>query len=177
MKFKKIADTHVQVTTADGTVYDFKKREDIPLTRWLASMPYQVQDELKITFNTLYDFTDRFTELAQKDTIGKAELQNELARLAGMLREKVRIAEDIETVRLQLASVFWILHGEDETTLDPLVMAKKVEIMKANRAAHAFFFGNPIPIELSEITVTADTVLFLAQMKAVHRAMNMQPAT
>jgi len=175
MKFKKISDTHVEITDAAGAKYELKKREDIPLTRWIASMPYQIQDELQITFAGLRYFTDAFDALAKKENVGKTEIQNELARLSAMLQEKMRIAEDIATIKLQLACVFWLFNDEDETQLDPMVMVKKLQAMKTTQASYDFFLRNPLPTEISETIVTVDTVLFLAQVKEMWNALQMQP--
>ena len=175
MKFKKENDNHVKIQTADGTWYELHKKTDIPVTRWLAAKPYQIQDELKITFAGLMLFIDNYAALAKKDNISKAELQNEVNRYTEMLRQKVLMAQDIDTIRLQLAAVFWLFTDENESELDPSVMAKKIEAMKSSTSAYNFFLRSPIPLELSEITLSVDTLLFLAQLNQVQKAYQTQP--
>ncbi len=172
MQFKKITDKHVQITTSDGTKYELKKVEAVPVTRWVNSSPYQVQDELKITFEGLFKFIDLFDKLSKLDGTSKAEIQNEIARLNGLLREKVLMAQEIDTIKLQLASVFWLFPDEDQKELDPMLMAQKVQLMKSSQAAYSFFLRSPIPFQLSETTVTIDTVLFLGQMTAIQSALS-----
>ena len=74
MVFKKLSETHVQITTADGTKYELNKRTDIPLTRWLAAKPYQIQDELKITFAGLNLFIEKLEGIGKNDKQSKAEI-------------------------------------------------------------------------------------------------------
>lgn len=176
MKFKKENDNHVKIQTADGAWYELHKKSNIQFTRWLNASPYQLQDELKITLPGLMLFIDTFAALAKKDNISKAELQNEISRLSEMLRQKVLMALDIDTIRLQLASIYWQFPDENPDELDISVMAKKVEVMKANTASYSFFLRSPLPKEISELTLEIGTVLFLAQMKQVQEAFKMQPA-
>lgn len=180
MIFKKLSDTQVKVQTADGTWYELNKRTDIPLTRWLAAKPYQIQDELKITFAGLNLFIEKFNTLAKSDKLTKAEIQTELANLTSLLTQKIMMAEDIITIRLQLASVFWLFKDEDPDVLDVNVMAKKVEVMKANDAAFRFFLRSPLPEGILQTTFTPDTLLFLVQMKQIQAALqdtsNLPPA-
>jgi len=47
--------------------------------------------------------------------------------------------------------------------------------MKTTQASYDFFLRNPLPTEISETIVTVDTVLFLAQVKEMWNALQMQP--
>lgn len=141
MKFKKENDNHVKIQTADGAWYELHKKSNIQFTRWLNASPYQLQDELKITLPGLMLFIDTFAALAKKDNISKAELQNEISRLSEMLRQKVLMALDIDTIRLQLASIYWQFPDENPDELDISVMAKKSRSNESQYSLLQFFFA------------------------------------
>ena len=82
------------------------------------------------------------------------------------------MATDIVTIKLSLAALCWAFPDEDMQTLDPVVMAKKLEVMQANKPALAFFLTNPMPFDTSKITVSTDTLMFLTQMERIVGAMN-----
>ena len=172
MKFHKQNDSDVTITTADGTKYRLIKHLDIPLQRYIAAKPYLIQDELKITFYSLIAILDNIEALTKTDTGSRAELQQQVKRYVDILREKVNMATDIVTIKLSLAALCWAFPDEDMQTLDPVVMAKKLEVMQANKPALAFFLTNPLPFDTSKITVSTDTLMFLAQMERIVGAMN-----
>lgn len=172
MKFHKQNDSDVTITTADGTKYRLIKHLDIPLQRYIAAKPYLIQDELKITFYNLMHLLDTIDALTKNERLNLPELQQAVQRNVNILKEKVNMATDIVTIRLSLAALCWAFEGEDMQTLDPAVMAKKLEVMQANKPATAFFLTNPMPFDTSKITVSTDTLMFLTQMERIVGAMN-----
>ena len=171
MKFHKVSDADVTITTADGTMYRLVKHLDIPLERYIAAKPYLIQDELKITFYSLMLILDNIEALTKSDTGSKADLQQQVKRYVDILREKVNMATDIITIRLSLAALCWAFEGEDMQTLDPQVMAKKLEVMQANKPALTFFLSSPMPFDISKLTVSTDTLMFLHQMQMITTAL------
>lgn len=172
MKFHRQTDADVTITTADGTAYRLIKHLDIPLQRYIAAKPYLIQDELKITFYSLIAILDNIEALTKTDTGSRAELQQQVKRYVDILREKVNMATDIVTIKLSLAALCWAFPDEDMQTLDPVVMAKKLEVMQANKPALAFFLTNPLPFDTSKLTVSTDTIMFLHQMEQITGALN-----
>jgi len=172
MQFHKQNEGDVTITTADGTKYRLIKHLDIPLQRYIAAKPYLIQDELKITFYNLMHLLDTIDALTKNDKLNLPELQQAVQRNVNILKEKVNMATDIVTIRLSLAALCWAFEGEDMQTLDPAVMAKKLEVMQANKPATAFFLTNPMPFDMSRITVSTDTLLFLTQMEQIVNVLN-----
>ena len=172
MKFHKQTDADVTVTTADGTKYRLIKHLDIPLQRYIAAKPYLIQDELKITFYSLMLLLDNIEALTKNEKVNLPELQQGVQRQVSILKEKVNMATDIVTIKLSLAALCWAFEGEDMQTLDPQVMAKKLEVMQANKAALSFFLGSPMPFDTSKLTVTTDTLMFLTQMERITGALH-----
>ena len=172
MKFHRKSDADVTVTTADGKEYRLIKHLNIDLPRYIAAKPYLVQDELHITFFTLLSLLDMSDAVVTSDKYNLPQTQQEVKKINGIIREKVNMATDIVTLKLSLAAICWGFEGEDMTTLDPNVMAKKLEVMQANKAALDFFLRNPLPFEMSRLTVTADTLMFLSQMEQIQNALH-----
>lgn len=172
MKFHKQTDADVTVTSADGTAYRLIKHLDIPLQRYIAAKPYLIQDELKITFYSLMLLLDNIDAATKNDKLNLPELQQSIQRQVNILREKVNMATDIVTIKLSLAALCWAFEGEDMQTLDPVVMAKKLEVMQANKPALSFFLSNPLPFDTSKLTVSTDTLMFLAQMERITGALH-----
>lgn len=172
MKFHKQTDADVTVTTADGKKYRLIKHLDIPLQRYIAAKPYLIQDELKITFYSLMLLLDNIEALTKNEKVNLPELQQGVQRQVSILKEKVNMATDIVTIKLSLAALCWAFEGEDMQTLDPVVMAKKLEVMQANKAALSFFLTSPMPFDTSKLTVTTDTLMFLAQMERITGALH-----
>ena len=172
MKFHRASDADVTVTTADGTEYRLIKHLDIPLPRYIAAKPYLVQDELHIRFFTLLDLLDKIEAVTVNDKLNLPQVQQEVQRLVSITKEKVNMATDIVTIRLSLAALCWGFEGEDMQTLDGNVMAKKLEVMQANKPALSFFLTSPMPFDTSKLTVTADTLMFLSQMEQIQNALH-----
>ena len=172
MKFHKQTDADVTVTTADGKKYRLIKHLDIPLQRYIAAKPYLIQDELKITFYSLMLLLDNIEALTKNEKVNLPELQQGVQRQVSILKEKINMATDIVTIKLSLAALCWAFEGEDMQTLDPVVMAKKLEVMQANKAALSFFLTSPMPFDTSKLTVTTDTLMFLAQMERITGALH-----
>ena len=172
MKFHRTTDADVTVTTADGTKYRLIKHLDIPLPRYIAAKPYLVQDELHIRFFTLLDLLDRIEAVTTNEKLNLPQTQQEVQKLVSITKEKINMATDIVHLKLSLAALCWGFEGEDMQTLDASVMAKKLEVMQANKPALSFFLTNPLPFEMSKLTVSTDTLMFLSQMERITNSLN-----
>lgn len=174
--FKKVTESEVLVTM-DGKAYTFRLLQNIPVQRYFAAKPILLQDELGMSFDGIWAMVRAIREAVMSETLSKGEMILKVGKVLDAWEQKLYWAENIVVVRLQMAALCWILDGEDTETLDMQVTLRKVEIMKSSDAAMGFFLTNPLPFGLSKLTVGADTLMFMLQMKAILTSMDGLPAT
>jgi len=165
------------VVTMDGSKYKFNLVQNIPIRRYFAAKPILLQDELGMSFDGIRAMVGAIRGSVMNDSLSKGEMILQVGKVLDAWEQKLYWAENIVAIRLQMAALCWMLEGEDEEDLDMQLILRKVAIMQSSDAALSFFLTNPLPFGLQKLTVGADTLMFMLQMKAVVEHMNGLDAT
>lgn len=174
--FKQINEGKVLITTADGKEYPLTRLNDIPLSRYVETKPYILQDEMQLTFESLNRWIDRLTAVIKDEKKSKIDMQAEVINLIKLLKERENFANDVITIRLYLAACVWVFDNENLDKIDAVVLSKKLALMQSSEQALNFFLSSEVgEFGILKTTVNLDTLTALYQFLKVQEALTNLP--